>query len=53
MIEGEIKTWFQSSDLTKRLATIPGIGYLTAAANARDAPPRWETAIFAGSWSTA
>ena len=32
MIEGEIKTWFRGNDLAKRLATIPGIGYITASA---------------------
>ena len=32
MIEGEIKTWFRGTDLAKRLATIPGIGTITAAA---------------------
>ena len=32
MIEGEIKTWFHGSDLAKRLATIPGIGTITASA---------------------
>ena len=32
MIEGEIKTWFGGNELAKRLATIPGIGYITASA---------------------
>jgi transposase len=32
MIEGEIKAWFHGSALAQRLATIPGIGYLTASA---------------------
>jgi transposase len=32
MIEGEIKTWLRGNDLAKRLATIPGIGYITASA---------------------
>jgi transposase len=32
MIEGEIKTWFRGNDLAKRLATIPGVGYITASA---------------------
>jgi transposase len=32
MLEGEIKTWFRSNDLAKRLETIPGIGILTASA---------------------
>ena len=32
MIESEIKTWFRGNDLAKRLATIPGIGYITASA---------------------
>ncbi len=32
MIEGEIKTWFRGNDLAKRLATIPGIGFITASA---------------------
>ena len=32
MIEGEIKTWFRGNDLAKRLATIPGIGVITASA---------------------
>ena len=32
MIEGEIKTWFRGTDLAKRLATIPGIGVITASA---------------------
>ncbi len=32
MLEGEIKTWFLGNDLAKRLATIPGIGVITASA---------------------
>jgi len=32
MLEGEIKTWFGGNDLAKRLATIPGIGVITASA---------------------
>ena len=32
MIEGEIKIWFFGNDLAKRLATIPGVGYITASA---------------------
>ena len=32
MIEGKIKTWFHGNDLAKRLATIRGIGYITASA---------------------
>lgn len=32
MLEGEIKTWFRSNDLAKRLETIPGIGFITASA---------------------
>lgn len=32
MLEDEIKAWFRGSDLAQRLATIPGIGYLTASA---------------------
>ena len=32
MIDGEIKTWFRGNDLAKRLATIPGIGTITASA---------------------
>jgi len=32
MIEGEIKTWFRGNEQAKRLATIPGIGTITASA---------------------
>jgi transposase len=32
MLEGEIKSWFRSNDLARRLETIPGIGYITASA---------------------
>ncbi len=32
MLDDEIKTWFDGNDLAKRLATIPGIGTLTASA---------------------
>ncbi len=32
MLEGEIKTWFRDNELAKRLATIPGIGFITASA---------------------
>ena len=32
MLEGEIKSWFRSNELARRLETIPGIGYITASA---------------------
>ena len=32
MLEREIKGWFRSNELARRLETIPGIGYITASA---------------------
>lgn len=32
MLEGEIRSWFRSNGLARRLETIPGIGYITASA---------------------
>lgn len=37
-IEGEIKRWHRSNALSRRLATIPGIGFITASAIAASVP---------------